>query len=80
MHYRQGHLLDRGQEGLLVTERRPLHGYIQSLFGGGAYRQDLGGRRELCVRHPWHKQASTSADVLLRWVFLCEMCRGMVGE
>lgn len=66
MHYRQGQLLDRGQEGLLLTERRALHGYIQSLFGGGgAYRQDLGRRRELCVRHPWRKQASTSADVLL---------------
>jgi len=52
MHYRQGHLLDRGQEGLLVTERRPLHGYIQSLFGGG-----LTGRISVA--------AASSASVIL---------------
>ena len=51
---------------------------MKTIWGRGAYRQDLGRRRELCVRHPWHKQASTSADVLLLWVFLCEMFRGVV--
>jgi len=76
MHYRQGQLLDRGQEGLLLTERRALHGYIQSLFGGGG----LTGRISVA--------AASSASVILgasrqapaqtSSFFLCEMCRGMV--